>query len=91
MRHNILFISNLGGYETIIILFLLILPTVLCVRRAKKLNQSRVIWGILGFFLNYLALHFAIRHIKTVTFTKKMLSLKNETAFSFKNKHYETA
>ena len=51
-----LFISNLGGTETIIILILLLLPTVLCVRRAKQLHQSKVVWGILGFFLNYVAL-----------------------------------
>ena len=56
MIHRILFISNLGAFEAVILLFFLLLPTVLCVKRAKKLNQSKVIWGILGFFLNYIAL-----------------------------------
>jgi len=32
-----------------------ILPAVLCVKRAEKLNQNQVLWGVLGFCFSYLA------------------------------------
>jgi len=51
-----MFFGNLAGVELFIILFVLlsfILAIVLCVKRAGKLNQSKVVWGLLGFFLNY--------------------------------------
>lgn len=54
--------SGTLGYSTsesiialLIIFLLVILPIILCVKRAKKLNRSTVFWGFLGFFFSYIA------------------------------------
>jgi hypothetical protein len=58
MTLNIL-LGMVGPFQLIIILVILplfyILPAILCVKRAEKLNQNQVLWGILGFFFSYLA------------------------------------
>ena len=51
------------GVEWIIILFIIlpllfvlsILPIILCVKRAEKVNRNKLAWGILGFFFGYIA------------------------------------
>ena len=54
--------SMVGPFQLMIIIFVLflfplfyVLPAILCVKRAEKLNQNKIIWGILGFFLSYIA------------------------------------
>ena len=59
MTLNIL-LGIVGPFQLMIIfLFYLplfcLLPIILCVKRAEKVNQSKIVWGILGFFLNYIA------------------------------------
>ena len=51
-----------GPFQMMIMIFFLLylplfclLPIILCVKRAEKINQNKIIWGILGFFLNYIA------------------------------------
>jgi len=48
-----------GSEWAIILLFILIpffiLPIILCVRRAEKVNRDKILWGILGFFFGYIA------------------------------------
>ena len=44
-----LIFSHLGTMERLIVLVAVIIPVLLCVFRAKKINRSAVIWGILGF------------------------------------------
>ena len=51
-----MFLGNLGMMELFILFVMILIPTVLCAVRAKKLNRSVIVWGILGFFLNYIAL-----------------------------------
>jgi len=52
--------SMIGPFQLMIMFLFLIpvlyvLPAILCVKRAEKLNQNKIVWGILGFFLSYLA------------------------------------
>ena len=46
---------GIRGWEWIIILIVFFLPIVLCVMRASKINRNKIIWGILGFLFNYVA------------------------------------
>ena len=56
---NALLFSFPLGWRWVMILILLtlfsIIPAILCVRRAEKLNRSKHIWGILGVVLSYWA------------------------------------
>jgi len=58
MTLNIL-LGMVGPFQLMIIFLLFplfyVLPAILCVKRAEKLNQNQIIWGILGFFFSYLA------------------------------------
>ena len=50
-----LIFSHLGTLDILIVFVALIFPVVLCAIRAKKLNRSTVIWGILGLILSFIA------------------------------------
>ena len=45
------------------------IPVILCVERAKKLNQNQILWGVLGFFLSYIAV--LIAYVQSVEDTKQ--------------------
>jgi len=55
---NIL-LGFLGLFQLIIMLLyfplFVIFPIILCVRRARKLYHSKILWGVLGFFFSYVA------------------------------------
>jgi len=55
---NIL-LGMIGPFQLLILLIfipiLIVIPIVLCVKRAEKLNQSKLLWGVLGFFFGYIA------------------------------------
>ena len=51
---NIL-LGIVGPFQVLIILLFFVLPIILCVNRAGKLNRSKIVWGILGFFFSYIA------------------------------------
>jgi len=39
----------------VIMLLFWVIPIVLCVKRAEKLNRSKVTWGVLGFFFSFIS------------------------------------
>ena len=45
----------LSPFELLMVSILPILSMVLCVYRAGKVNQNRIIWGLSGLFLNFFA------------------------------------
>ena len=52
-----LYITALSGIEALVIwLFLTICSIILCVKRAKKVNRNKIVWGILGFLFSFMAL-----------------------------------
>ena len=58
MTLNIL-LGFVGMFQLIMIMFyvplFIVIPIVLCVRRAEKLNFNKILCGILGFFFTYIA------------------------------------
>ena len=60
----------IGPWQLIVILspfLLFILPCILCVKQAEKLNRHQFVWGVLGFFLSYIAvviLYFVLKKLK---------------------------
>jgi len=52
---KILFLANLGSSELFMLSILPIFSMILCIYRAGKINQNRIIWGLLGLFMNFLA------------------------------------
>ena len=66
--------QNLEQYSTIILFILLIpilfiLPSIFCVKRAKKLKRNKIVWGILGFVFSYI----------TVVVMSSLKTAKNKT------------
>jgi uncharacterized BrkB/YihY/UPF0761 family membrane protein len=57
--NTLLIFGNLGTSELIIILLaipiFMVIPIVICIKRAQVLNQSQLLWGILAYFLSYVA------------------------------------
>jgi len=39
----------------LLVLALIILPIILCVKRAEKLSRNKIVWGILGFLFGFIA------------------------------------
>ncbi len=57
-----IFLGMIGPWQLMIMLSILlifpifyILPVILCVKRAEKLNHNPIVWGILGFLFSYIA------------------------------------
>ena len=58
MTLNIL-LGMVGPFQVLILLLLFgvlfVLPVILCIKQAEKVNRDQTIWGILGFLLGYIA------------------------------------
>ena len=54
MKPLIIF-GSLSISELLIVLLFTLIPIVLCVERAGKLNRNKLVWGILGLIFNFVA------------------------------------